>query len=161
MPETTVIFYLSYLLMGLLYIIGNFYRRSRYGMDKYGQILGLVDFIKKVEKPRLEKLLDENPSYFYDVMPYAQVLGLSKAWANKFKDLEVGKPDWYVGRSSLNSYTGYYMWQSMNRSMHAIEKSLLSVPAPAVKTGQSGSSSGGGFSGGSGGGFGGMSGGGW
>lgn len=161
-PETTVIFYLSYLLYGIaLYYWANFYRRSRYGMDKYGQILGLADFIKKVEKPRLEKLLDENPSYFYDVMPYAQVLGLSKAWANKFKNLEVGKPDWYVGRSSLNSYTGYYMWQSMNRSMHAIEKSLLSVPAPAVKTGQSGSSSGGGFSGGSGGGFGGMSGGGW
>ncbi len=160
--DKTLYFYLSYAFYAMsLYLWSNFYRRSRFGTEKYAQILGFADFIQKVEKPRLEKLLDESPSYFYDVMPYAQVLGLSKAWAKKFQDLEVGEPDWYRGQSRLNSYTGYYVWQNMNRSMRAINSSLLSVPTPKVKTGQSGSSSGGGFSGGSGGGFGGMSGGGW
>ena len=60
-------------------------RRNQYSKEKLAEIVGFRIFIKVAEKDRLEKLIEEEPQYFYDTLPYAQVLNLTKVWQNKFQ----------------------------------------------------------------------------
>lgn len=70
-------------------------KRSAYGQRILERVVGFRDFLQDAEKEKLEALLEENPSYFYDILPYAQVLGVTKLWGEKFRDLTVAPPNWY------------------------------------------------------------------
>ncbi len=135
-------------------------KRTEYSNQLLGQILGLRNFILVAEKDRLQELVDENPYYFYDILPYAYALGLTNVWNEHFKDLTIEPCDWYI---SPRSRPPYYMTHSLESHMHTIEHSLTTVPATASGGSSFGGSSGGGGGGGgfSGGGFGGSGGGGW
>ena len=85
-------------------------------------------------------LLDENPEYYYDILPYAQVLGVSKQWENKFAGLYMEPPSWLDSHDS--TITASLALHSLSRSMRS---NMTSMPS------SSGGSSGGGFSGGGGG----------
>lgn len=127
---------------------------SNEGVEKYGQVLGFKNYIETAQKDRLRVLAEENPSIFYDILPYACIFGLHKVWMDKFADIDVGSPSWGSGtwdavRMSTLYNTGYSA---------AYDKMDVS--------GQFGSSDGGGsfdFGGGgfAGGGFGGGGGGSW
>lgn len=119
-------------------------RRNQYSKEKLAEIVGFRIFIKVAEKDRLEKLIEEEPQYFYDTLPYAQVLNLTKVWQNKFKDIELPPPVYY------SPYGPAY---SIDRMM--LDMALISKGAVYNQSSDLGSSSGGGFSGGgfSGGGF--------
>ena len=125
-------------------------KRTKAGNQVYGQILGFKEFIKKAELDRLKMLVEENPSYYYDIMPYAYVLGLSDQWIENFETMHMPEPDWYSGRDPFGDAVFYSMVRSANACATAPEAS-------------GGGSSGGGFSGGgfSGGGSGGGGGGAW
>lgn len=125
-------------------------KRTKAGNQVYGQILGFKEFIKKAELDRLKMLVEENPSYYYDIMPYAYVLGLSEQWIENFETMHMPEPDWYSGRDPFGDAVFYSMVRSANACATAPETS-------------GGGSSGGGFSGGgfSGGGSGGGGGGAW
>ena len=41
--------------------------------------------MKTVEKDKINELVEENPNYFYDILPYAYVLGVSDKWSKKFE----------------------------------------------------------------------------
>ena len=125
-------------------IIGN--ERNDEGLTLYGRILGFKSFIETAEKERLQMLVEQNPQYFYDLLPYAYVLGVSDVWIKNFETIMMPAPEWYHG----NFNAGYFM-TSMNRSFSNIS------------TGKSSSSGGSGFSGGgsSGGGSGGGGGSSW
>lgn len=137
-------------------------KRTEQGNRWLGQILGLRDFILNCEKERLELLAKENPSAFYEVLPYAYVLGVSDVWANRFEKLIIPQPDWYVSSTYYgNTFTTWIWWSSFHRSFH----NFASAASYVEPKGNSGSGGGriGGFSGGgfSGGGFGGGGGGSW
>lgn len=57
-------------------------------------ILGFKKFITTVEKPQLEKMIEENPELYYHILPYAQVLGVSDKWEDKFKNIAIEPPRW-------------------------------------------------------------------
>ncbi|MDE6075833.1 MAG: DUF2207 domain-containing protein, partial [Clostridia bacterium] len=67
--------------------------------EKLNHIVGFRDFIKYAEKDKLEALLEGNPEYYYQVLPYAIVLGVSDIWEDKFAALTVPPPTW-----TTNSY---------------------------------------------------------
>lgn len=147
-----------------IYFIANMSRRTKQGTRWYGQILGLRRFIELAEKDRLERLVEDNPSIFYDILPFAYVLGVTDVWSEKFKDINMQEPDWY--RSNSVNFSSYYMWSSLNRQMRIMTPALTSVPSPTGKSGGGFGGGGSGFGGGggggfSGGGFGGGGGGGW
>lgn len=125
-------------------------KRTKAGNQVYGQILGFKEFIKKAELDRLKMLVEENPSYYYDIMPYAYVLGLSDQWIENFDSMHMPEPDWYSGIDPFGDAVFYSMVRSANACATAPETS-------------GGGSSGSGFSGGgfSGGGSGGGGGGAW
>ena len=118
--------------------------------------MGFKDFIQKAEVDQLEKLSAENPSYFYDVIPYAMVFGLAKTWAKKFTNIQIPQPDWYVA----NDYTFWntmYFYSMMNHGIQTpVDNAVRSYnAAQAAQQAGSGSGSFGGFSGGGAGGGGG------
>ena len=113
-----------------------------------GQLLGLKRFIKVAEKKRLEMMVEQNPQYFYKILPYAYLLGVSKVWIKQFENIAVPPPEWAVNNSfNINNF---------NRFARGFNASVV----PSVANGgisRSSSSGGGGFSGGGFGGGGGRS----
>lgn len=121
---------------------------SQYWYSVAGKLAGLKTFIEKAEVPQLERLSKENPSYYFDVIPYAIAFGLSQQWAKAFETIPLTNPVWYYGNSRYNSYYYYSMFdQNINQSAF---NAVSSYQASQV-------SSSGGFSGGGGGGGGGGS----
>ena len=133
--------------------------RTKYGADLLGKVLGFKEFINVAELAKLEMLVEEDPSYFYDILPYAYVMGLSKKWAKKFENIHTEAPDWYSasygGGAVFNSWMFY---RSFDHCMDTAGSYISTPPAPEGFSG-GGSFGGGGFSGG--GGFGGGGGGSW
>lgn len=155
---------LNLVFMIILYLIAMFAaantgKRTELGARWVGQILGLRNFIELAEKDRLEALVAESPEIFYDVLPYAYVLGVTDVWSKKFESIAIAQPDWYV--SSNPNFSTYLLWSSLNRSMMTVTTSMVSVPTPTGSSGGGGSFGGGGGGGFSGGGFGGGGGGSW
>ena len=115
--------------------------------------------METAEKERLEALVYENPSYFYNILPFAYVLGVSDKWIKNFEGIAMEPPRWYYGYD----YSPMTMYYFMHRSMGNISR-VMSTPN-IEKDGLFGSSSGGSFGGGgggfAGGGFGGGGGGSW
>lgn len=142
-------------------------KRTSLGIQWLGQILGLKEFILTCEKERLELLVHDNPTAFYDILPYAYVLGVSDVWAKKFEHIVMQAPSWYVSNSNNDVFISLLWWNHFNHSFRSI--SSTTAYQPEIKAGSgggggfgSGGFGGGGFGGGfSGGGFGGGSSGSW
>ena len=138
------------LIMGIVLGLGIYMlsRKTAFRTDEggklYAQIMGFKHFIKTAEKDRLEALCDDNPSYFYDILPYAYVLNVSNVWIKKFENIALANPQWYEGK--------YYD----HVSIFSVTNSLTTYSSMSYGGGSSGGgSSGGGFSGGGSGGGGG------
>lgn len=81
-------------------------RKTDYGEEIIAQIYGFRDFLIKVEKPKLEELVSQNPQYFYDILPYTYVLNVSKTWIKKFEDIPM--PEMDMGSFNYSSDRSYY-----------------------------------------------------
>jgi hypothetical protein len=78
---------LAQYLIGLLAAYGG--RRSELGMQNAGQILGLRHHLKKLDEKKLERLLENNPDYFFDMLPYAIALGVDTKFAKAFGNMRM------------------------------------------------------------------------
>ncbi len=102
------LFYLLINIYGLACIVGmiicakHISKRTKYGKDMLEKIEGLKQFIKLGEKNKILNLLEENPNYFYDILPYAYTLNDYDAWIEKFKDINLSFPTWYEGTGNFN-----------------------------------------------------------
>ena len=76
-------------------------KRTPYGTEMLGKIRGFKRFLETAEKPQLESLVEENPEYFYNILPYTYALGVSDKWIKQFEGLAMQIPTWY---DSSNSY---------------------------------------------------------
>ena len=139
-------------------LVSKFNVVSNYFKSVAPELLGFKDFVEKAEVPQLERLSMENPSYYYDVIPYAMVFGLSEMWTKKFSTIPLAQPDWYDSYYS-DPYSSYFYYRMLTRSMYEpIHQNLLDYQTEQMKsTADSMGSSFGGFSGGGAGGGGGGS----
>ena len=126
-------------------------------VTKRGRMLGLKRYIKMVEEPQLKMFVKENPSLFYDILPYAYVLDVSNVWINKFKYIEIENPTWYSGNEVLGAY---WFTTFSARSSSVMSRADFKAFSSNVSSGSSFGGSGGGASFGGGGGFSGGGGGG-
>ncbi|CDE09138.1 putative uncharacterized protein [Bacillus sp. CAG:988] len=158
-----IIFFLAILfLIGIGDCLKNLPKRTKYGNEMLGRIKGFRRFLITVEKEKLESLVMEHPNYFYDILPYTYVLGISDKWIRKFESISLEPPSWYGTSSSLdfNSFG-----TAINLTMGSVQRAMSSAPMDAFEKSSSGSSSdsssggssGGGSSGGGSGGGGGSS----
>lgn len=131
--------------------------RTEYGTKMLGKIRGFKRFLETARKEELERLVEENPSYFYDILPYTYVLGVSSKWIKKFETMNLRSPDWY---DSANAFTVSDFGRSINNAFNTTNSAMSSSPSSSGSSSGGGggsSSSGGGFSGGGSGGGGGSS----
>lgn len=139
-------------------------KRTKQGSRWLGQILGLKEFIISCEKDQIELLANENPTAFFDVLPYAYVLGISDIWVKKFEHIIIPEPDWYrgYGYGNGNVFMTMLWWNHFHYCFRDISSAASYTPPSTTGRG-GGSFGGGGFGGGgfSGGGFGGGGGGSW
>lgn len=128
-------------------------KRTDEAIDILGKINGFKNFLETAEKDKLEALVDDDPAYFYNILPYAYVLGVSDKWMKKFESIAVEPPQWYYGYCPYN----YIMFSHFMRdTINSASNAMVSMP---VQSGSGGSfsSGGGGFAGGGAGGGGGGS----
>ena len=122
----------------------------------YQKLLGFREFIKSVEKDRLQEFLKQDENYFDKVLPYAIVFDMADKWKDKLKGLDVPPPTWYSGNYGGNNFNTVMFMNSLDHSMNAMTNSFYSSPNSSGSSGGS-FSGGGGFSGGGFGGGGGSS----
>lgn len=146
------------LCMVCTYLIYFFYlivtKRTEYGNKVLGEVNGFKKFLETAEKDKLESLVHDDPSYFYNILPYAYVLGVSDAWIKQFEGIAIAPPDWY---ESADTFDYYRFNRSLNRTIHSASRVMNSVPQSSGGSTSGGGFSGGGFSGGGSGGGGGSS----
>ena len=133
--------------MGLLFKLLP--KRTKYGNEILGKILGFKRFLEMAEKEKIESMVLSNPTYFYDILPYTYVLGISDTWINKFEAINMVSPDWYSGTSSFSVRS---FGTFMNGAVKSANSSMNSSPSSSSGGGSSGGGSSGGGSGGGGGG---------
>ena len=121
-------------------------KRSAYGNELLGKIKGFKNFLETAEKPKLETLVWQDPAYFYNILPYTYVLGVSDEWIKKFEVIALQPPDWYAGSTAFNMVA---FGSFMNSTMSSAATSMASSPSGSGSSG--GGSSGGGSGGGGGG----------
>ena len=129
-------------------------RTEKY-VETLGKILGFKDFILYTEEDKIKFMLQENPQLYYDVLPYAQVLGVTKEWEDKFKSITLEPPSWSRGGTSFSVFD----YMVLNSVLRASFVSAMSRPQPKGGTFLGGGGGGGHFGGFSGGGHGGGGGG--
>ena len=151
-------------MLGILTVILSLMmrKRTKTANEMLGRIRGFRKFLVTAEKPRLEMLVAESPSYFYDILPYTYVLGVTSAWIRKFDKIAMKPPGWYT--SSWNDGNPDWVGDSLDRTMDRIGSDMTSAPASSGSSGgwssssssgswsSSGSAGGGSSGGGSGGG---------
>nr|MCR4804932.1 DUF2207 domain-containing protein [Clostridia bacterium] len=133
-------------------------RPTKFRTQILGQIKGFREFIQKAELDKINRLVEQDPDYFYNILPYAYVFGLTDKWAKNFDKLAVSPPEWYSG-PSMYMYNPVFLCRSMDDGVRSsLASSVPHTSSGSFSGGGSFSSGGGGFSGGGGGGGGG---GGW
>lgn len=139
---------------GMILVIKYLPKRTKYGNEMLGKLEGFKNFLETVEKEKLESLVMENPNYFYDILPYTYVLGVSDKWIKKFESISLQAPSWY---DSSNSFDISSFNRFINSTMTSAQGAMTSSPSSSSGGSSSGGSSGGGSSGGGSGGGGGGS----
>ncbi len=151
--------YLIQYIIGIVCVLGMVIclkilpKRTQYGNEMLGKLRGFRRFLETAEKEKLETMVMQNPVYFYDILPYTYVLGVSDTWIKKFEMLSLQAPTWY---DSPNTFSVSNFGIFMNNTMVSAQRVMSSSPS-SVSSGSSIGSSGGGFSGGGSGGGGGSS----
>lgn len=157
MPITSAIkddrIFLFGFILGILCIAGMIAclklmpKRTPYGNEILGRIKGFRNFLETAEKDKLEEMVMQDPNYFYNILPYTYVLGVSDKWISKFESISLEAPNWYSGTSrfNINSFGTF-----MNSTMTSAQSAMSSSPSSSSSS-SGGGSSGGGSGGGGGG----------
>lgn len=125
------------------------HKHTKQGAQWLAKLIGFKEFIEKAEKDRIKLLVEQNPSYFYNVLPYAYVLGVTDKWAKNFEGIGIKPPNWYTGSYGSAMFNSMVFTSLITRNMSSFRNTLISRPSSSGSGGFGGGSfGGGGFSGG-------------
>lgn len=82
-------------------------QRTEESADFKEQIEGLKQFMIHAEEEELRKIVNRNPDYFYEMLPYAYALDISRIWMSKFKRMKASAPSWYISGLSGFQYDDF------------------------------------------------------
>ncbi len=125
--------------------------RTSRGVEVLRQTLGFQEFLRRVEAPRLERVV-LTPELFERFLPYAMVASLTRQWTAAFQGILETSPSWYVGSGDFDlTDFGSSLEDCFSTTTGAMQSSPSSSSSSSGSSG--GGSSGGGDGGGGGGGF--------
>lgn len=90
-------------------------RTERY-VATLGDILGFKEFIVVTEEDKIKFMLQDNPELYYKILPYAQVLGVTDEWTDKFKNITLEPPAWCTG-ARMDFFDYWLLNRCMTRAM--------------------------------------------
>lgn len=112
------------LLAGLMAAYGG--RRTENGARIRGEILGLRRHIRKADAAQLRRILASNRNYYFELAPYALVMGVDKQLAQKMGDARLPACTWLVtGIDSRTAPEWYLQLRDVYRAMHRDRKPTL------------------------------------
>lgn len=126
-------------------------KRTEYGTEVLGRLRGFRTFLQTAEKDRLETMVEREPQYFYNILPYAYVLDVSDIWMEKFESIAIEPPQWYSSHGHYNTFDTVRFHHFMNTTMRSATAAMTSSPSSKGSGGSGGGHSGGGSGGGGGG----------
>ena len=133
--------------LGMVVCLTYLPKRTSYGNEILGKIKGFKNFLETAEKDQLEAMVAKNPTYFYNILPYTYVLGVSDKWIKKFEVISMQAPTWYDGFDTFDVATfGTFMNSTMSSAT-----SVMSYDSSSSSSDSGGGSAGGGSGGGGGG----------
>ncbi len=133
----------------LVFFIKIMRKRTPYGNKMYGKIKGFKRFLETAEKEQLEDLVEQNPEYFYNILPYTYALGVSKKWMKQFETIALKGPGWYSSSTEFNVRTfNNFINSTMRSATNAMTSGNSSGSSSTSGDSSGGASSGGGVSGG-------------
>lgn len=148
---SAITYFIGILCIIVLYVFRKIIlKRTPFGLEILGKIKGFKRFLETAEKDQLEAMVEKEPEYFYNILPYTYALDVSDKWVEQFENIAVEPPSWYY---SSTAFSVHSFGTFMNSTMTRVNTSMTSRPSSSG----SGGSSGGGFSGGGSGGGGGSS----
>lgn len=112
-----------------------------YGKQMMEHILGFKLFMQSGKMDDIEAVYKGGANYYYDILPYAMVCGLTHIWKKRVAELSIQPPDWY---SSYRHFNAAHFATDMSRG-------LMTTSASPSSSSSSGGSAGGGGGGGGGG----------
>ncbi len=124
-------------IIGTLVIGFRMHPRTLYGQELLSRIKGFRGFLETAEKDRLKLLAEQDPQYFYNVLPYAYVLGVSSKWIARFDEIAEAPPAWLEGSDALN---GVAVMDTIDRSVRSFGHAMTSEPRATFSGGASGGS---------------------
>lgn len=131
---------------GIVALFGHFMSaRTVAGERELEKVLGFEDFLGRVEKDRIERMV-KTPEMFEKFLPYAMALHVEKKWASAFQDIYKTPPQWYSGPYGAG-FQPFLFVNDLNLMSMQTGSALASSPRSAGGAGGSGFG-GGGFSGG-------------
>ena len=148
---SAITYFIGILCIIVLYVFRKIIlKRTPFGLEILGKIKGFKRFLETAEKDQLEAMVEKEPEYFYNILPYTYALDVSDKWVEQFENIAVEPPSWYYSNTAFSVHS---FGTFMNSTMTSVNTSMTSRPSSSG----SGGSSGGGFSGGGSGGGGGSS----
>lgn len=81
-------------LTGIAVAVGG--RRSENGRQYLAQIRGLRAYLTRGSVFQIQQCLERNPSYFFELMPYALALGVEKRFARRFGKIRLAECDYLL-----------------------------------------------------------------
>ena len=80
-----IIYFIAFVANIITYIFAKLMKRKNsYGEQITAKINGFKNYIELAEKNQIEMLVEQNPDYFYNILPYTYVLNISKKWIDNF-----------------------------------------------------------------------------
>ena len=89
------------------------------------KIKGFRNFLETAEKDRIALIVKQDPSYFYDILPYAYALEVSKVWMDDFKTIGFEKPNWF---DDNRPFSPSNFNDSMDQTMRSANDAMTSEP---------------------------------
>ncbi len=106
-PNLHFLYYLAFACFAInIFFVVIMGRRTKKGEELIAKVNGFRNFLDTVEKEKLEALVEENPYYFYNILPYTYVLNLSKKWIEKFEGINMPEP--YMGTYNIRDESSFY-----------------------------------------------------
>jgi uncharacterized membrane protein len=118
--------------------------KSLKGVRTKVEILGLQEFINRVDADRLKRM---PPDTFEKILPYAMALGIENRWAKAFQGIAQNQPAWYVGPTPYMGFNPIFFAGAMHSMAMDAHQAFVAAPR-ASSTGSGWGGGGGGFSGG-------------
>ncbi len=108
-PKYIMLYWISFIFIILIAVFMFLMKRkTSYGEQIHAKIMGFKNYLETAEKNRINQLVEENPNYFFDILPYAYVLDVSKKWIEKFEDIPIPEDMGNFDYSNIDSFNQLY-----------------------------------------------------